>query len=110
MCVAGPVLDVGIDHTELEGGDMFGGMHVRMAGGRKRAAQVRHLGQIEGMVGETEVPKLFILLVCRGWAMRDIRLAQGKGPQPCLDDAVAGHSYLTSTENADPGLQHPLSE
>jgi hypothetical protein len=82
MCVAGLVLDLGVDHTGLEGGDMLEDMHARMAGDRKRAAQIRHLGQLEGLVGETEVPKLFVLLVCMGWAMRDTGSAQGKGPQP----------------------------
>ena len=67
VCVAGPVLDAGVDDVELEGEDVLEDVRAR-GGGRdapERAVQVRRLGR--GLVeqaearegGEPEVPELF---------------------------------------------------
>jgi hypothetical protein len=67
VCVAGPVLDAGVDDVELKGEDVL--EYVRARGGGRdapeRAVQVRRLGR--GLVeqaetregGQAEVPELF---------------------------------------------------
>lgn len=70
VCVAGPVLDAGVDDVELKGEDVFEDVRAR-GGGRdapERAVQVRRLGR--GLVeqaetregGQAEVPELFVCL------------------------------------------------